>query len=136
MAQCKECNRHAMAFSEYCFFHNPDVSDEEKQQARSKGGRSSRRVEALNIDDVKPVEDVVDLKQFLNSLLGWLIAGKVTPSQARALVSVGGALRDCLELELVEILSNRLALVEGGQPKMLSGGEQWRVENSDTLSDN
>jgi len=34
-----KCDAWAMNGSEFCYFHNPDISDEEKREAQSNGGK-------------------------------------------------------------------------------------------------
>jgi len=34
----EKCEANAVKDSEFCFFHNPDISDEEKREAQTKGG--------------------------------------------------------------------------------------------------
>jgi len=36
----EKCEAHAIKDSEFCYFHNPDISDEEKREARSNGGKT------------------------------------------------------------------------------------------------
>jgi len=35
-----KCEAHAVKDSEFCYFHNPDISDEEKREAQSNGGKT------------------------------------------------------------------------------------------------
>jgi len=35
-----KCEAHAMKNSEFCYFHNPNISDEEKREAQSNGGKT------------------------------------------------------------------------------------------------
>jgi hypothetical protein len=35
-----KCEAHAINGSEFCYFHNPDISDEEKREAQSNGGKT------------------------------------------------------------------------------------------------
>lgn len=37
-----KCKGSSMLGSEYCFFHNPDISKKERKQAQAKGGRNRR----------------------------------------------------------------------------------------------
>ena len=34
----EKCEANAVKDGEFCFFHNPDISDEEKREAQTKGG--------------------------------------------------------------------------------------------------
>lgn len=36
----QNCEAHAIKDSEFCYFHNPDISDEEKREAQSNGGKT------------------------------------------------------------------------------------------------
>ena len=45
-----KCEAHAIKDSEFCYFHNPDISDEEKRQAQSNGGKTK----ALTLKDPLP----------------------------------------------------------------------------------
>lgn len=45
--QCKfiktdgtQCNANAMSGLDYCYTHNPDISDEEKREAKQRGGQN------------------------------------------------------------------------------------------------
>ncbi len=35
-----QCQANAMTDSQYCYLHNPDISEEEKREAQSKGGEA------------------------------------------------------------------------------------------------
>lgn len=45
-----KCEAHAVKGSEFCYFHNPDISDEEKREAQSNGGKTK----ALRINEPLP----------------------------------------------------------------------------------
>jgi len=36
----EKCEAHAINNSDFCYFHNPDISDEEKREAQSNGGKT------------------------------------------------------------------------------------------------
>jgi len=36
----EQCNANAMSRGEFCYFHNPAISDEEKREAQSNGGKT------------------------------------------------------------------------------------------------
>lgn len=36
----QKCEAHAVKDTEFCYFHNPDISDEEKREAQSNGGKT------------------------------------------------------------------------------------------------
>ena len=45
-----QCEAHAIKDSEFCYFHNPDISDEEKREAQSNGGKTK----ALTLKEALP----------------------------------------------------------------------------------
>jgi len=45
-----KCEAHAIKDSEFCYFHNPDISDEEKREAQSNGGKTK----ALTLQEPLP----------------------------------------------------------------------------------
>ena len=46
----EKCEAHAIKDSEFCYFHNPDISDEEKREAQSNGGKTK----ALTLKEALP----------------------------------------------------------------------------------
>jgi hypothetical protein len=46
-----KCEAHAIKDSEFCYFHNPDISDEDKREAQSNGGKTK----ALTLKEPLPV---------------------------------------------------------------------------------
>jgi hypothetical protein len=47
----EQCKANAMNGSEFCYLHNPEISDEEKREAQTKGGANR----ALTISEPLPV---------------------------------------------------------------------------------
>jgi hypothetical protein len=52
----EKCEANAVKDSEFCFFHNPDISDEEKREAQTKGGANR----ALTIANPLPVMQIAE----------------------------------------------------------------------------
>lgn len=46
----EQCNANAMRDSEFCYLHNPDIPEEEKRQAQTRGGQAR----ALTINQPLP----------------------------------------------------------------------------------
>jgi len=46
----QKCEAYAVKDSEFCYFHNPDISDEEKREAQSNGGKTK----ALTLQEPLP----------------------------------------------------------------------------------
>ena len=61
--QCKhlkpdgtQCNAYAMSGADYCYTHNPDISDEEKREAKQRGGQAR----ALTIANPLPALQIAE----------------------------------------------------------------------------
>jgi hypothetical protein len=46
----QKCEAYAVKDSEFCYFHNPDIDDEEKREAQSNGGKTK----ALTLKEALP----------------------------------------------------------------------------------
>ena len=51
----EQCQANAMSESEFCYLHNPDISDEDKRQVQTKGGANR----ALTLKKPLPVLPIV-----------------------------------------------------------------------------
>ena len=56
----EQCKSSAMTSSDYCYFHNPAISEEEKKEAQARGGknRSMTTIEPLSKVKIGKVSDV------------------------------------------------------------------------------
>ena len=50
----KRCRANAIGNSEYCYQHSPDVSEDDKKDARARGGKNS----AIKIDEPLPEREI------------------------------------------------------------------------------
>jgi hypothetical protein len=57
----QKCEAHAIKETEFCYFHNPDISDEEKREAQTNGGanRALTLKEPLPVLPIAKPEDAV-----------------------------------------------------------------------------
>ena len=51
-----QCNANAMSGLDYCWTHNPDISDEEKREAKQRGGQAR----ALTIANPLPALPIIE----------------------------------------------------------------------------
>ena len=60
--KCKVCGGNVMKGTSFCWFHNPQISEQERNKYRSKGGR--KKITALiPVNDLK-VEEIKSFKKF------------------------------------------------------------------------
>jgi len=127
-----------------CYNHSddPDVVAKRKR-TRRKGGLSKRKVVdapelGALLEELQQGKgnDVLAVKKLVLAAMTALLDGRLTPTQFRALVGVGGrALHDLLELQLYQELLGRVARLEAGEtPEQLQiKGVTWQpVEYPET----
>ncbi len=56
----EQCQAHAMKYSDYCFLHNPDISEQEKKTIQSQGGKGNlhtipQALERIEVNDIKSI---------------------------------------------------------------------------------
>jgi len=94
-----QCEANAMENSQYCFSHNPEVS-EEKKLAVIKGGLSPKK---NNLDllplEIKNVQDVVNL---LEDTINKVRSGKMPVNIANCIGYLSGHLIKALESSEIE----------------------------------
>ena len=81
-----KCNTFTMKNSEYCYFHNPDISKEEKRNAVAKGGKSNKlllvnsRFPEVKLKSAKDVSKLLSMmiSKVMNNELDLRIATGIT----------------------------------------------------------
>ena len=104
----QKCEANAVKSSEFCYFHNPDISNEEKHEAQSNGGKGK----ALTLAEPLPV-----LPLFTPDHAVMLIADTISRVRAGTLdirtANCLGFLSDkLLNAFEVSTLNNRIELIE------------------------
>lgn len=111
--RCKKCGRAPMRGSDFCWYHDPATTEEEKFKARSKGGRNSRTIpHDIDPESVLPIETPADLKFFYNVLLSVSLREPDTTRMITNAMKIAPQLGDALQLELIESLSSRIEILE------------------------
>ena len=108
----KPCRCMAMGGSDYCYRHNPDISDEEKLQASAMGGskltkqRLERQVATAQDDtDVRSLNGIVDL---IDDTIRGLRQGSIEPRVSNAIVQSLGILLKVYELGIQDARIRKL----------------------------
>lgn len=105
----EQCNANAMNGSDFCYTHNPDISDEEKKEAQARGGQNR----ALMIDNPLPeipVAKADDVVLLLADTVNQVRTGKMNVKIANCLGTLSGQLIKALELAKY---ADKLDLLEG-----------------------
>ena len=103
-----QCNANAMSKSNFCYTHNPEISDEEKREAKQRGGQAR----ALTIANPLPaleIREPGDAVLLIVDTINRVRAGELDIRTANCL----GFLTDKL-LKAFEIsrLNDRVAIIE------------------------
>jgi len=113
---CQSCRRTPMTGTPWCRTHSPDISEEERREARSRGGQEAQKQHAL----MKQVQGMaaeveVDLstptavKKLLEALAKAVLIGAVTPQRSNALVNIANAANKATEVATMLDLEEELA---------------------------
>lgn len=129
MKYCEKCGRTTLKGKPYCWYHDPDTTEAEKQAARSKGGTNSRkRPHNLIVDDCLPIKNSSDLERFYNQLLEQAITNELdTGRMIRLALPIAGRLGDVFSQQILETLSERLAVIEARQAGQLIDGDNGHL---------
>jgi len=102
-----QCEAHAIKDSGFCYFHNPDISDEEKREAQTRGGqaRGVTLAEPLPVMNIKKIPDIT---LFLVDTISRVRAGKMDVRTANCLGFLSDKLMRALELSDLEERFNKL----------------------------
>jgi len=104
----QKCKAWAMSDSEFCYFHNPDISEAEKKEIQSRGGQANKIkvLEPLEPITLKRGDDVILL---LEDTINKVRAGKMDLRVANCMGYLAGHLIKAIEITKLE---NRVEIIE------------------------
>jgi len=97
----EQCNANAMSESEFCYLHNPDISEETKKEAQARGG-SNRAVVVKEPLPEMPIKKMPDVALLLADTISRVRAGKMDTRIATTLGYLAGHLTKALEASELE----------------------------------
>jgi len=103
-----KCEAYAIKGSEFCYFHNPDISDEEKKEAQSNGGKTK----ALTLKEPLPelvLAEPADTVLLITDTISRVRAGKLDIRTANCLGFLSDKLLKAFE---VSQLNSRVEIIE------------------------
>jgi hypothetical protein len=97
----EQCKANSMSDSNYCYLHNPDISEEEKRDAQIRGGRnrSLALTEPLNKITVNSSEDIFTL---LDTTIQEVRDGELDPKIANTIGYLAGVMIKAYEVAKLE----------------------------------
>ena len=96
-----KCQADVMKDSNYCYLHNPDISDEEKRQNQARGGKGN----LIKINNPLPpviINNPHDVVNFLTETINLVRSGELDIRIANALAYLAGHLIKALEISEVD----------------------------------
>lgn len=113
--QCKfikpdgtRCNAHAMSNNNLCYTHNPDISDEEKREAKQRGGRA-RALTIANPLPVLTIKDPNDIVLLIADTINRVRTGELDIKTANCLGFLSDKFLKAFEMAK---LNDRVAVLE------------------------
>ena len=91
-----QCNANAMSGLDYCYTHNPDISDEEKKEAQTNGG-ANRALTLKEPLPVLPIANQDDAVLLVADTINRVRAGKLDIRTANCLGFLADKLLKALE---------------------------------------
>ncbi|OGF25337.1 hypothetical protein A2331_03935 [Candidatus Falkowbacteria bacterium RIFOXYB2_FULL_34_18] len=102
-----QCEANAMADSQYCYLHNPDIPESEKKEAMSKGGKAGKSIVKAPLEDIK-IASPEDLLCLVGATINELRAGVIDTKIAKALIYGATAYNKIYETALLEERLNKI----------------------------
>ena len=104
----QKCKAWAMSDSEFCYFHNPDISEAEKKEIQSRGGQANKIkvLKPLLPITIKQGDDVILL---LEDTINKVRAGEIDLRVANSIGYLSGHLLKAIEIAKLE---GRVEIIE------------------------
>ena len=104
----QKCKAWAMTDNEFCYFHNPDVSEAEKKEIQSRGGQANKIkvLKPLLPITIKQGDDVILL---LEDTINKVRAGEIDLRVANSIGYLAGHLLKAIEIAKLE---GRVEIIE------------------------
>ena len=106
--QCKkiktnrnQCKGNAMLNGQFCYFHNPAIPEDQKQQNRASGGRQNAIAIAEPLTPI-PLQNTADVVSLLASTINEVRAGRMEVRMANCLGVLSGHLIKAFEISDLE----------------------------------
>ncbi len=104
----EQCNANSMKASGYCYLHNPNIPEEEKKAAQSRGGESNKIAISKPLPPMR-LENPNDLFTLLTETINQIRTGKIDLKVATTVGYLAGQAQKAYE---ASNLNNRLEVIE------------------------
>lgn len=84
----RQCRARIVEGSDFCSFHDPDMTSEQRRRNAAKGGRSNRNLSHILDGYLRPLNNEEAVGQAMDRLYREVRLGKVTPDMGRVLLVI------------------------------------------------
>ncbi|MBU4210694.1 hypothetical protein KKC08_05100 [Patescibacteria group bacterium] len=105
----KRCQANAMKDSDYCYFHNPDITANEKRSVQVKGGQNRRVVVSSPLPQIK-IEKVEDVTKLLVDTINEVRDGRLDCRVANTIGFLTGMVLKSFEVSVLEKRIDKIEL--------------------------
>jgi hypothetical protein len=84
----RQCRARIVEGSDYCSFHDPNMTKDQRRRNAAKGGRSNRNLSHIVDGYLRPLNDEEAVGQAMDRLYREVRLGKVTPDMGRVLLVI------------------------------------------------
>lgn len=97
----EQCNGNAMIDNEYCYMHNPDISEEEKKEAKARGGSNRAVLVKEPLTEIH-IQKMPDIALLIVDTINRVRAGEMDIRVANCLGFLSDKLIKALEVSELE----------------------------------
>ncbi len=103
-----QCNAHAMNGSQFCWLHNPDISDEAKKEAQAQGGKASTVAISSPLPPVK-LNSPSDVVSLLEDTINRVRSGEIDVRVGNCIGVLSNQILKALEITTIK---DRVEVIE------------------------
>lgn len=79
-----KCEAWAMKDSDFCYLHNPEISEEKKREAMAKGGKNNKPIVTTPLETTD-INSPIDILSVITTTITELRAGKIDSNIAKSI---------------------------------------------------
>lgn len=103
-----ECKANAMRDAEFCYLHNPKISEDEKYFSQSRGGKGNKHTLQVPLEPIK-VKNPSDVVVLLEDTINKVRSGELDLRTANCIGYLSGHITKALEIANIE---KRIEIIE------------------------
>jgi hypothetical protein len=119
-----------MKDSEYCYVHNPAISEDKKREGRIKGGSRKKSIIQFKLEsDIIKLETIQDVKIFLSNMINSILKSELDIKTATGVNYIIQSIIKIIQLDELEKRLKRLEDAKETDSDNVLNFDGWGVEN-------